>query len=161
MHNNTLDETHGTNPWKSVCGGGGGVVALFWLVIHQAPFHHFQTVLVQLWIEDVKAEFHFLGDLEWFLFSVLDMIPCEPAITFICRGYIIYPISFGQKTLHVSWFWGPTKAWKQRHNFMKQLFLHPIRKKVGIILYVCMYLHMGVSKNSGIPKWMVYNGKPH
>ena len=23
------------------------------------------------------------------------------------------------------------------------------------------YSHMGVSKNSGTPKWMVYNGKPY
>ena len=24
-----------------------------------------------------------------------------------------------------------------------------------------IYLHLGVSKNRGTPKWMVYNGKPY
>ena len=32
-----------------------------------------------------------------------------------------------------------------------------------IYIYICIYIHvyMGVSKNSGTPKWMVYNGNPY
>ena len=32
-----------------------------------------------------------------------------------------------------------------------------------IFIYRCLYVftNMGVSKNSGTPKWMVYNGKPY
>ena len=26
---------------------------------------------------------------------------------------------------------------------------------------VCIYIYMGISKNRGIPKWMLYNGKPY
>ena len=30
----------------------------------------------------------------------------------------------------------------------------------GIITWVWRYVDMGVSKNNGTPKWMVYNGTP-
>ena len=50
--------------------------------------------------------------------------------------------------------------------------LHQKRASVSILsifVYISMYtgftlryvLYMGVSKNSGTPKWMVYNGKPY
>ena len=28
-------------------------------------------------------------------------------------------------------------------------------------LYSIFFYHLGVSKNRGIPRWMVYNGKPY
>ena len=31
----------------------------------------------------------------------------------------------------------------------------------GARCFFCFFNHMGVSKNSGTPKWMVYNGKPY
>ena len=37
-------------------------------------------------------------------------------------------------------------------------WIYPLPTKKIIIV---TYLHMGVSKNSGTPKWMVYNGKPY
>ena len=30
-----------------------------------------------------------------------------------------------------------------------------------ILIFVMYDIYMGVSKNNGTPKWMVYNGKPH
>ena len=36
-----------------------------------------------------------------------------------------------------------------------------VTAKTSIHIYIYIYTHMGVSKNSGAPKWMVYNGNPY
>ena len=39
----------------------------------------------------------------------------------------------------------------------------PCLKKITYMYIIIhhIYIYMGVSKNSGTPKWMVYNGKPY
>ena len=32
---------------------------------------------------------------------------------------------------------------------------------ICVYIYMYIYIYMDVSKNSGTPKWMVYNGKPY
>jgi len=56
-------------------------------------------------------------------------------------------------------------------SLLRDDFPHPPPKNIGqLFLQLLRFLrkfhvstkkHMGVSKNNGTPKWMVYNGKPY
>ena len=49
------------------------------------------------------------------------------------------------------------------HGWDGNFYMESISKQKYIYIYVYIYIHvyMGVSKNSGTPKWMVYNGNPY
>ena len=52
--------------------------------------------------------------------------------------------------------------WMVSINISKQLCGMEGKSHDSMFLGIWMYLlYMGVSKNSGTPKWMVYNGKPY
>ena len=42
--------------------------------------------------------------------------------------------------------------------FGMELGLNGLDRFIYKYIYICIYIYMGVSKNSGTPKWMVYNG---
>ena len=47
----------------------------------------------------------------------------------------------------------------QKNN--TETFVKEKRTRAGIINLQILEQHMGVSKNRGTPKWMVYKGKPY
>ena len=49
----------------------------------------------------------------------------------------------------------------ERHLWNKSIQRHALTHKNVKQLSPLQHLYMGVSKNKGTPKWMVYNGKPY
>jgi len=54
--------------------------------------------------------------------------------------------------------YGSASPW--RAGMMPQNGLHP-GKLFDPMEIIYIYIYMGVSKNRGTPKWMVYDGKPY
>ena len=70
-----------------------------------------------------------------------------------------FPSSISRKKSNISHQISPAKKQQiiyQLHGY--QFFIYPI-KFPGEIYHHINRSYMGVSKNNGIPKWMVYNGK--
>ena len=57
-------------------------------------------------------------------------------------------------------FWGPYQV-KSRLQVYVYYQLTNTKVTTGHLPNVQIQLYMGVSKNRGTPKWMVYKGKPH
>ena len=58
-----------------------------------------------------------------------------------------------------NWSYNPTYSWFSGAHLVDM----EINQQVCFPLYGSFYTHthMGVSKNSGTPKWMVYKGNPY
>ena len=139
-------------------------------------------------MENGPLKMHFL--LKFGIFHCYVRFPeCSWKITIFDRGYNFihgwnFPVpSTSSSPQHASEIWHPKLHQKKSGHFFifKQnkdpkfiplnitsdtemkwtfyFFLHYLFIYVYIFIYI--YIYMGVSKNTGTPKWMVYNGKPY
>ena len=65
--------------------------------------------------------------------------------------------------MYVFFWYLPKNKLAQCVPFYSTFGVQPVCQKNMFVLYFILYttLHLGVSKNRGTPKWMVYNGKPY
>ena len=77
-------------------------------------------------------------------------VQCTKFPFFSCRFCALWPF----------WWWWKRDPWK-RVKWRPTRGQRLTKRPRSITWLVYNYEHMGVSKNRGTPKWMVYNGKPY
>ena len=126
-------------------------------------WNHLSHVSIQSWLPHLFADFldnMFLNHPSTFVLHVYSHLFCECVIILLdldwntpILGSWIFTEGTGHREVwHQAGPEGRSVRWKWWGWWEAGKMLQQVN---------CTFQYMGVSKNRGIPKWMVYNGKPY